>query len=249
VGIFKRNKGDAKALSASGGVVAAIEDGWSAMPLLGSGARQRIQNIYNVAQSAQYGWLYSRSPALRQVIDGIVRDVGALELRLYEEASAADRQPRPDHPAALSLRYPSTEQTGDQLNRALALDKLIYDNAYALLTPAADDEVGLVRVPAHMVEVQGNSMFRAENYRVWPQGAWTSAGSWGGGGTPVDFTPEQILHWHGEHPHDPRIGLSHIDTLRGVIAEDAGCRSRRGCFAPPTRRRGPTRPATALRRT
>jgi HK97 family phage portal protein len=221
VGIFKRNKGDAKALSASGGVVAAIEDGWSAMPLLGSGARQRIQNIYNVAQSAQYGWLYSRSPALRQVIDGIVRDVGALELRLYEEASAADRQPRPDHPAALSLRYPSTEQTGDQLNRALALDKLIYDNAYALLTPAADDEVGLVRVPAHMVEVQGNSMFRAENYRVWPQGAWTSAGSWGGGGTPVDFTPEQILHWHGEHPHDPRIGLSHIDTLRGVIAEDA----------------------------
>ena len=30
-----------------------------------------------------------------------------------------------------------------------------------------------------------------------------------------------MLHWHGANPADPRVGLSHIDTLRGVIAEDA----------------------------
>jgi phage portal protein BeeE len=38
---------------------------------------------------------------------------------------------------------------------------------------------------------------------------------------PVDYTPDQILHWHGEHPLDPRIGISHLDTLRDVVAEDA----------------------------
>jgi phage portal protein BeeE len=72
-----------------------------------------------------------------------------------------------------------------------------------------------------MVEVMGPSLFEADIYRVWTQGAWTSNGQWGGSGTAIDFPADQILHWHGEHPFDPRIGLSKLDTLRDVIAEDA----------------------------
>jgi hypothetical protein len=100
-------------------------------------------------------------------------------------------------------------------------DFLIHDNAYGLLIPAPGNQFTIKRIPAHMVEVQGPSLFEVSNYRVWPQGAWTTAGSWGGGGSWMDFAPEQILHWHGEHPHDPRVGLSRLDTLRDVIAEDA----------------------------
>ena len=40
-------------------------------------------------------------------------------------------------------------------------------------------------------------------------------------GTYTDFAPEQILHWRGENPHDQRLGLSPLETLRSVIAEDA----------------------------
>jgi hypothetical protein len=72
-----------------------------------------------------------------------------------------------------------------------------------------------------MVVVMGSTLFAVDNYRVWPQGAWSTAGAWGGGGNAVDFPPDQIMHWHGEHPLDPRIGLSMLDTIRDVIAEDA----------------------------
>jgi HK97 family phage portal protein len=219
LGLFKRRK----ALTATADAAAAIRDpGYNAYPILGGGAAsQRIQNAFNRAQSANYGWMYANSPAVRTVIDVIVRNVGQLELRLYEEVDEAERQPRPDHPAALSMRYPNETTTSDSLVRALFKDKLIYDNAYALLTPAAGGQISLMRIPAYMVEVMGPSLFDVGVYRVWPQGAWTTAGTWGGFGTPVDFTPDQILHWHGEHPLDPRIGLSRMDTLRDVVAEDA----------------------------
>jgi hypothetical protein len=96
-----------KALLGSSAVLDAVQNGWSAFPMLGSGSTQRIREIYNVAQNASYGWMYSRSPAVRTVIDMLVRDVGQLELRLYEEMSEKAREPRPDHPAALSMRYPN----------------------------------------------------------------------------------------------------------------------------------------------
>lgn len=218
---FKRSEPEQKALTGSSAVVNAIESGWSAFPLLGGGSRERILAIYNTAQNASYGWMYSKSAAVRTVIDMLVRNIGQLDLRLYEEVSQKERQPRPDHPAALSMRYPNEDDTADSFIRGLVKDYLIHDNAYALLLPAPDGKFAIKRIPAHMVEVQGSSLFAVENYRIWPQGAWTSAGSWGGGGTFVDFNPDQIMHWHGEHPHDPRVGLSRLDTLRDVIAEDA----------------------------
>jgi hypothetical protein len=48
------------------------------------------------------------------------------------------------------------------------------------------------------MEIRGSSMFSADIYRFWrrePEG-------WGG----ADFTPDQILHWHGENPLDAADG-------------------------------------------
>jgi phage portal protein BeeE len=196
--IFKRRE---KALTAGGDALAAIRSpGWDAVPLLGGGSRQRIQEIFNRAQSSSYGWMYANSPAVRTVIDVIVRNVGQLELRLFEEVSQSERTPKPDHPAALSLRYPNTATTSDAFIRSLFKDFLIYDNAYALLVPSGNQQLSLMRIPSYMVEVMGSSLFEAEIYRVWPQGAWMSGGMWGGAGTPTDFLAAQVLHWHGEHP-------------------------------------------------
>jgi hypothetical protein len=65
-------------------------------------------------------------------------------------------------------------------------------------------------MPAHMVEIRGRSMFTAEGYRFHRRD-----------GTFEDFDPENVLHWSGENPDDPRMGVSKLDTLRSVIAEDA----------------------------
>lgn len=199
-----------KALTATPAVLDAIRDrGWQPYPLLGSGPRQRIVDAYNTAQSAHYSQLYERSPALRSVVDTITRNVGQLDLRLYEELSEAERQPRPDHPAALSLRYPSEDVTSDQLTRTLFTDRLVYGNAYALIVPVGD-EVSLFHLPAHMVEVRGQSLFRAEGYRFRRlDGTWE------------DFDRDQIMHWRTGNQYDPRIGSSPLDALRTILAEEA----------------------------
>lgn len=202
---FKR-----KALTADAGVLDALRDrSWAPFPLLGGGSRQRIQDAYNTAQSASYAWIYTNSPAVRTVIDVIARNVGQLDLRLYEEVSEEERHPRPEHPAALSLRYPNEATAADSFIRSLFIDYLIHKNAYALMMPAAGRQVSFEHLPAGSIEIRGSSLFRAEGYRYWRRD-----GTW------VDFQPDQILHWRGENPHDPRIGLSPLDTLRSVIAED-----------------------------
>jgi hypothetical protein len=122
---------------ASGDALTAMRDpAWNVFPLLGGGSRERIQNVFNRAQSASYGWMYANSPSVRTVIDVIVRNVGQLELRLFEEISQSERQPKPDHPAALSLRYPNETTTSDAFIRSMFKDFLIYDNAYALMMAA-----------------------------------------------------------------------------------------------------------------
>lgn len=203
---FKRRE---KMLTASSEALSAIRGNWNPYPLLGGGSRQRILEAYNTAKSANYAWLYTRSPALRTVIDVITRNIGQLDLRLYEELSESERQPRPDHPAAISLRYPNEESPGDQFVRHLFQDYLIFDDAVALMKPMGERTV-FEWLPFHMIEIKGDSLFRADIYRL----------SHSGGGF-TDFVPGEILHWHGENPHDPRTGLSRLDTLRDVLAEDA----------------------------
>ena len=177
---------------------------------MGGGNRQRILDAFNTAQSANYAWIYLNSPAVRTVVDVLTRNIGQLDLRLYEEVDESERQPKPDHPAALSLRYPSQTTPSDAFIRSLFKDYFLFDNAYALLLPAPSDQISLFRLPAHMVEIRGASLWQAEGYRLHLRD-----------GTFADYDPDQILHWCGENPTDPRMGASRLDTLRGVIAEDA----------------------------
>lgn len=199
-----------KAVTATPAVLDSIRGGNSFLRRLGPSARERVTAAFNQAQSANLSQLYLTSPAVRSVLDVIVRNIGQLDLRLYEEVSAAERQARPDHPAALSLRYPNEDTTSDSFIRAYLLDKLIYDNAYALISPAAGQQLSFNWLPAASIEVGGDSAFKADYYRYHRRD-----------GSIVEFPAENIMHWRGESPQDPRMGSSRLDTLRGVIAEDA----------------------------
>jgi HK97 family phage portal protein len=178
--------------------------------LLGGGSRQRIQDAYNTAHSASYAWMYRSSPAVRTVIDTITRNIGQLDLRLYEELSEAEREPRPEHDAALSLRYPNEADSQDRWIRQMFKQFLINDDAYSLMTPAAGAQFSVFSVPTHMVEVSGESLWRADSYIITKRD-----------GTRDRWPTENIMHWRGENPDDPRIGLSALESIRSVIAEDA----------------------------
>ena len=97
--------------------------------------------------------MYTNSPAVRTVVDCIRRNVGQLDLRLFEEIDEGDREPRPDHPAAMSMRYPNPTIPSDQFIRSLFLDFLVHDNAYALIVPAANRQLSLYWLPAFRMEL------------------------------------------------------------------------------------------------
>ena len=145
-----------------------------------------------------------QQPAVRTVVDVLVRNIGQLDLRLYEEVDEAERQPKPDHPAALSLRYPSETVTSDKSD-PVAVQGLsaVRQRVRAPESRHLGTQIGLFHLPAHMVEIRGASLFVAEGYRLQLRD-----------GTYVDYTPDQILHWCGENPNDPRMGVSRLDTLR-----------------------------------
>ena len=199
-----------KALTATPAVLDTIRSGNTFTRRLGPSARERVTQAFNQAQSANLSQLYLTSPAVRTVLDVIVRNVGQLDLRLFEEISETERQPRPEHPAALSLRYPNEDTTSDGFIRSFLIDKLIVDNAYALMTPAAGGQVTFNWLPAASMEIGGPSAFKADFYRYWRRD-----------GSIVQFDADAIMHWKGESPTDPRMGSSRLDTLRAVIAEDA----------------------------
>jgi len=199
-----------KALAGTSEVVAAMSTGWNPLPQLGGGSRQRIVEAFQTAKTANYSWLYARSPAVRSVIDTIVRNVGQLDLRLFEEIDDAERQPKYDHPAALSMRYPSETVPADQFIRTMFRDYLTSADAIAIMLGTGSNRIVFKWVPISRVQFLGSNMFDAETYRIHDQLS----------GTFTDFPAEQILHWRGEHPDDPRIGLSHLETLRNIIAED-----------------------------
>lgn len=183
---------------------------YSPIPLLGGGARQRINDAFTKAQSADLPWLYFNSPAARTVIDYIVRNLCQLEPRLYEELSEAERVARPNHPAALSLRYPNEQDTRDLFIRLVETDYLIFGNAYALKFRADGfDRVALKHIPAHRVEVLADSVFTISGYRIH-----------GDQGQFEDYSPRDVIHWRNADPIDPTIGLSPLDSLRSVISQD-----------------------------
>jgi HK97 family phage portal protein len=200
-----------KALTGTPDVLESLSER-TALPfrLLGGGSRQRIQDAYNTAHSASYAWMYRSSPAVRTVIDTITRNIGQLDLRLYEELSEAEREPRPEHDAALSLRYPNEADSQDRWIRQMFKQFLINDDAYSLMTPAAGAQFSVFSVPTHMVEVSGESLWRADSYIITKRD-----------GTRDRWPTENIMHWRGENPDDPRIGLSALESIRSVIAEDA----------------------------
>ena len=172
----------------------------------------RIASAFTTAQSASYAWMYGSSPAVRTVVDLIARNVAQLDLRLYEEVSESERVFRPDHNAAISLRYPSDSQTRDQFVRAVVQDFLVFNNAYALKFRERNSQrLVLKPIPAHMVEIMGQELFDPTGYKIHRID----------GTELIVDNPADMIHWRGWNPEDPRIGLSPLETLRNVVAEDA----------------------------
>lgn len=182
--------------------------------ILGDIANPGFLSLYE-GLFATHGAVYQSQPNVRTIVDFLARNVAQVGWKLYERVGDTDRQELFDHPLAHLLNHPNPLTTRYQMVFGTVADLAIYDNAFWIKQVALNGQMALVRVPPEYMTVYGTITPRM--YRLWFPG-----------GQAQDFTPDMVVHIHGYHPTRMTDGVSPMETLQNIIAEDvAASRARR----------------------
>lgn len=156
-----------------------------------------------------YAAIYRSQPAVRTVVGFLARNIAQLGLHAYRRLSDTDRERLTDHPVARLLARPNPSTTTYRLIRALVSDIAIYDNAYWVKLRAEDGQpVGVRRIQPWRVEPLGPESTDPEGYRIHGSRGY------------LDLPADQVVHFRGYSPDDERVGVSPIESLRQVLAEE-----------------------------
>ena len=184
------------------GQLATMQLGWSPAATYGS------LTLYN-QRSYDYATLYRTQPNVRTCVDFLARNIAQLGLHVYRRVSDTDRARLTDHGLALTIAQPLPREfkvTRYRLIEAMVSDLGIYFNAFWLKVRPSSGRIGLLRVPPQYVSVSGGLV---------PTGYEISLG-----GQTVKVAPEGIVHIRGYNPENPIWGLSPMETLRRILAEE-----------------------------
>jgi len=187
-----------------GGELVDLYPGWAPSTSYGYGSMQLYDRFYY-----DYATLYRTQPNVRTCVDFLARNIAQLGLHVFRRVSETDRQRLRDHPLAQTLNRPLPPQykvTRYKLISSLVSDLGIYFNAYWLKLRAGG-AFGLLRIPPQYMVVTGGLVPTLYQVTV--------------GGRVMDLAPDQVVHYAGYNPENPVFGLSPLETLRRILAEEA----------------------------
>jgi HK97 family phage portal protein len=164
------------------------------------------------AHVGDYGVLYRRQPAVRTIVDFLAKNVAPLNIRAYRKTSGTP-QDLPNHDAAALLQNPNPDMTRYELLHATMSARMTYENAFWWLWESG--QARQIRfLPPEIVHVQGNPWIGPTGYRIMPNRMW---------GFDQEFylSPDQVVHFKSWNPQDMRVGISKLEGLRSVLADDA----------------------------
>jgi HK97 family phage portal protein len=173
---------------------------------IGSYGSLRFYNDYNY----DYATIYRTQPNVRVCVDFLARNIAQLGLHVFRRVSDTDRVRLRDHPLARLLARPLPTEykvTYYRLMESLVGDLGVYFNAYLLKIAVGGAPAGLLRVPPPQVTVKGNLV--PTGYEITLDGQ-----------TPGMYKPSQVVHIRGYNAENPIIGLSPMETLRRILAEE-----------------------------
>lgn len=184
---------------------------------------QRTTLVPNIARgielysgfSASYATLYRLQPNLRLVIRFLSRNIGSLGLKAYRRTSATDRvELESEHELSQFLKSPTPSlrvpTSRHAWIRGLVEDLALYDAVFvSKIRNAETGKLNGIRIPPTMATPIGENFFDPDAIRVTGNQGY------------VDYPPEAILYVHGHNPEDPRLGLSSVESLRRILAEEA----------------------------
>ena len=174
-------------------------------PSLPRGSNVRLDLNY----TADYATIWRTQPHVRTVVSFLARNIAQIGLHTFERTSDTDRRRLnpTDHPLAALIMKPNARTTRYRLIDALVNDLGIYDVACWVKVGKGSVD-GLVRLPSSQIEPLGDSW-------AWPEGI-----RFKGNRGHKDFTAEQVVLFRGYNPSDSRWGVSPMETLRQILAEE-----------------------------
>jgi len=162
-----------------------------------------------------YAELYRAQPNLRLVVRFLARNIAQLGLKAYRRVSATERvELERGHRLREFLRSPTPAlpipTSRHAWIRSFVEDLALYDLVYVLkLRNEATSALNGIRIPPTMMELRGDSF-------LWPEG-FRLKGNRG----QRDYDAGDVIYLHGHDPADPRAGLSPVESLRRILAEEA----------------------------
>lgn len=156
-----------------------------------------------------YSEMYRSQPNIRTCVDFLSRNIAQLGLQVFRRISNTDRERLLDHPLTKLLNMPLPpvmKVTKYRHIESTMGDLGIYFNAFWLKLRQENLVTGLIRVPPEFILPEGGLIPSRYLLRM-------STGN-------KFFPPEDIVHFKGYNPENPIAGLSPLETLRRILAEE-----------------------------
>jgi HK97 family phage portal protein len=167
-----------------------------------------------------YAELYRTSPSLKAVIRAISENGGQMPIGVYQKFTMTARRRKENRdPLVQLLNQPNERTSGYDFRRSVYADLCVFGNSYHLkVRDDAGNPRALVRVPPSLVSIESDSFTDIDSYRVmFPSGM-------------AHYSVEDVLHVRLYNPEDSRIGLSPVEPLRALLAEEQALTEDRAGF-------------------
>ncbi|MFA5436665.1 MAG: phage portal protein, partial [Candidatus Neomarinimicrobiota bacterium] len=152
--------------------------------------------------------MYKNHMNVRICVDFLARNIAHLGLHVYTRKEDNDRERVRDHRAVQVLKQPLPTKfkvTQFQLVESAVADMLISGNGYLLKHRNGEGEIiALQRVPYMLMSVKGELV--PTKYKI--------------GYIEKEYKPEDIIHFRFYNPENSTIGVSPLEGLREVLAEE-----------------------------
>ncbi len=188
----------------SDGSLVSLQRPWTPNPVAGSVS-------YYSGQTEDYATIYRTQPNVRLCVRFLGRNIAQLNLKAYRRLSDVERvQLERGHPLPSTIRQPNPRTTRHRFIRAIVEDRAIFDNAFILKARnPASGALRLFRLPPQQMRPGDDN--------------WLYPDSWlfVGNRERKSFPADTVIHLTGHNPADTRMGVSPIESIRRLLAEDA----------------------------
>ncbi|MEP7304205.1 MAG: phage portal protein [Acidobacteriota bacterium] len=183
-----------------------------------SGSSAGSLHLYDYRHT--YAEIYRTQPNVRICVDFLARNIAHVGLQVFRRVSDTDRVRLVDHDLAKWLGRPNPATTRFRLIESLVSDLGIYFNAYWLKVRHRGGDgrpaIGLVRLPPEEMEPKG--------------GLLPTHFDWTVNGRMQRLELSEVVYFNGYNPLNPLMGLSPLETLRRILAEEAAAGEHREGF-------------------